>query len=279
MANERAAASTSEPSKQAECLYGEWQQPINRWIELPDSIHNDDVAREIGMRGGTIPGTVHLAHFRPLLERLWGEAWQCTGSLSLYYTYATTHKEDVRAVVRAPDRRAGDEQLECWVEMRDGTVAAKGTIAAGRTGALPYVRAIALANAAAGENRILAKLRPGQELPPLEKVELDAAGAESGLLLNPTLLYSALAVPFPRGAVQGRAVGFFGATEIVLHAGPLRSGTPYRKTGRVACVGVSAKTEFAWIDSWLWDAAGKLVAEMRHMTRWMKVSSPLWQAS
>src|SRR6478672_10796136 len=108
-------------------MYGDWQQPINRWANLNDSIHNDDAARSIGMRGGTIPGTVHLGHFRPLIDRLWGEAWYRSGSLSLYYTYATKHLEDVRAVVRGTAGTA-DTQFECWVEMRDGTVVAKGSI-------------------------------------------------------------------------------------------------------------------------------------------------------
>ena len=49
-------------------------------------------------------------------------------------------------------------------------------------------------------------------------------------------------------------------------------------TGRVIGVGQSAKTEFAWYDSELHDSDGRLIAEMRHMTRWMKISSPLWAA-
>lgn len=74
-------------------------------------------------------------------------------------------------------------------------------------------------------------------------------------------------------------VGFFGASEIVLHNGPIRSGVPYRKTGKVICTGNSAKTEFAWFDSFLHDQDGQLIAEMRHLNRWMKVSSPLWKAA
>jgi len=30
------------------------------------------------------------------------------------------------------------------------------------------------------------------------------------------------------------------------------------------------------VDSALTDEAGTTIAEMRHLTRWMKVSSPLW---
>lgn len=261
---------------ETECLYGEWQQPINRWMNLPDSIHNDDVARGVGMRGGTIPGTVHMAHFRRLIARLWGEAWHRSGSLSLYYTYASTHREDVRAVVRVPAGRAADDQLECWVEMRDGTVVAKGTIAAGQPTTPGYVRAIPLVNAAPGENRILEGLRPGLQLRAIEALELDPALAEDGLILNPMALYPVLIMNFPRGTFDHRAVGFFGATEVNVHAGPIRLGVAYRKTGQIAGVAATPKTEVAWVDSQLWNEAGIKVAEMRHMTRWMKSSSPLW---
>jgi hypothetical protein len=73
-------------------------------------------------------------------------------------------------------------------------------------------------------------------------------------------------------------VGFFGATEINLKHGPIQLNHKYRRTGEVVCVGASSKTEFAWVDSRIEDVdTGKLVAEMRHMTRWMKVSSKRWK--
>jgi len=58
-----------------------------------------------------------------------------------------------------------------------------------------------------------------------------------------------------------------------------RSAPACRKTGKVICVGDSAKTEFAWFESFLHDQNGKLIASMRHLNRWMKVSSPLWKAA
>jgi hypothetical protein len=91
-------------------------------------------------------------------------------------------------------------------------------------------------------------------------------------------MYGALQV-FPPGIKTAPAVGFFGATEVSLVNGPIRLGVPYRETGKVVCVGESPKTEFAWFDSALHDKNGTLIAEMRHMTRWMKVSSPLWSDS
>jgi len=59
--------------------------------------------------------------------------------------------------------------------------------------------------------------------------------------------------------------------------GPILLDKTYKATGKVVAVGVTDKTEYAWVDSWLYDSkTGNKVADMRHMTRWMKASSPLW---
>ena len=104
------------------------------------------------------------------------------------------------------------------------------------------------------------------------------AEGEDGVVRDPTEMFRALRVVFP-DLLNQPVVGFFGASEIVLHDGPIRSGVPYRKTGEVICVGDSGKTEFAWFDSALHAPDGRLVASMRHLNRWMKVSSPLWKAA
>src|SRR5215469_4068000 len=93
-------------------MTGIWQQPVNLWQGAENSIHNDSVARKVGMRGGTIPGTVHLSHFVPILDELFGDRWLTTGSVSMYYTYATTDREDVRAIVKTPSSKADDVQLD-----------------------------------------------------------------------------------------------------------------------------------------------------------------------
>ena len=260
---------------------GDWQQPENRWAALPGSIHNDAVAKEVGMRGGTIPGTIHLGHFVPLIETLFGSRWWQTGTISMFYTYATTHKEDVRAAVRLPSDQslldAADVQLDALVETPDGNVVCKGTVSLGRPAAPAYVRSLTLENAPSGANRILKGLTVGAATPERRDFVFEADG-QHGNIVNPAVMYTALNAGFPRDSIAQPSVGFFGATEIVLHNGPIVAGVPYRKTGTVVCVGASPKTEFAWVDSALHDADGRLIAEMRHLTRWMKVSSPLWAA-
>lgn len=261
-------------------VHSDWQQPINRWMDQPGSIHNDAVATKIGMRGGTIPGTVHLDHFVPIIQEQFGASWFEKGSISMFYTYATTHKEDVRAVIDRPPGDAGDVQVDAWIETPEGTTVAKGTLALGNPDATAYVRGIALANADPADLRILADLSVGDKPPEKDDItveEGDGPGDYEGILIYPATMYQTLNAGFPEGKIK-KAVGFFGATEIVLCDGPIRLETRYRRTGEVVCVGASPKTEFAWVDSCLMEMdSGRLVAKMRHLTRWMKVSSPLWQ--
>ena len=259
-------------------LLSDWQQPVNRWADLPNSIHNDVVAKKIGMRGGTIPGTVHLNHFRPLIQQAFGRPWFETGTISMFYTFATTHQEDVRAVMQAPARR-DNIKVDAWVENADGRVVCKGSVSIGDPGESNYVAGLPLENATNDELRILQDLQVGDDCPEAEDVVIDSGGGEDeyeGILIYPTAMYQPLNAGFPRRKIKP-SVGFFGATEIRLVGGPIRLHTPYVRTGEVACLGASPKTEFAWVDSQLTEkATGKRVAEMRHLTRWMKASSELW---
>jgi hypothetical protein len=259
---------------------GAWVQPVNRWQGAENSIHNDAVARQVGLRGGTIPGTVHLNHFRPLMDDLFGDRWLINGTISMFYTYATTHLEDVRAVVKAPPGRCWDKDaiFPAWVETQDGKTVCKGTVAIGVPDALSYVRGLGLESAPEGTNRIASGVRPGTELRKIEGFVVGSDEGENGIVLAPQAMFHALMSNFLRGQINQPAVGFYGATEVALRNGPIRIDHPYSKTGRVVCVGMSDKTEFAWVDSELHDADGRLVAEMRHLTRWMKVSSPLWKS-
>jgi hypothetical protein len=260
-------------------LVGEWQQPVNRWSDQPGSIHNDEVAYKVGMRGGTIPGTVHLDHFVPLIKSGFGSRWFRQGSISMYYTFATTHKEDVRAVITRPGG-GQDEQVDALIETPDGKIVGKGTLAVGNPNVQPYVRSIPLENASADQLRILAALEVGQataEKDDLILTEGGDSGDYEGIVTSPSLMYNLMQANLPRAEIA-QAVGFFGATEIILRNGPIKLDTPYRSTGKVVCLGASPRTEFFYIDTWLYDkSSGELVAEMRKLTRFMKAGAPVWK--
>ena len=271
------ASVTAEGGK----LYSDWVQPVNRWANAENSIHNDDVAKGIGMRGGTIPGTVHLNHFVPIIMQRWGKRWYEHGSISLFYTFATTDREDVRAVMDEP-AAADNVKVDARVENLQGAIVAKGSLSIGEAGELDYVRDLALEDAARDELRILARLHTGDACPSTAHAVIDAGDGEgeyASILIYPASMYGLLNVGFHPETIR-RGVGFFGSTEINIEHGPIKLGHEYRRSGEVVCVGASAKTEFAWVDSRIEDPdSGKIVAEMRHMTRWMKVSSKLWRES
>jgi hypothetical protein len=277
-------------------MYGRWRQPVNIWSGSKESIHNDDTAHRVGMRGGTIPGTIHLNLFPPLLLKAFGERWFERGTLSMYYTYATTDRESTRAVIGIPPAGVKDTQVEVWVEMPDGQTVAKGTASVGDCKEPTYLQTTELKNAKPEELRILAGFSAGETLPSgdivitqeivnkaLETITeaLDWYKGKSpwgGAILPPAVMYEAMMLTsdLPGGHPQG--VGFFGATEIRNVNGPIKVGVKYRAHGKLICVGASAKTEFFWYDSYLDEkATGKRVAEMRKLTRFMKAGSPLYQ--
>ena len=257
--------------------HGSWVKPVNRWQGADNSIHTDSVAQSLGMRGGTIPGTVHLQHLRPLLDDLFGDRWLIDGVISMFYTYATTDGEDVRAVIKAPPGRCWDKDalFNARVETPDGKTVIKGTVSVGAPLQQSYVRALTLEDCAPETRRISKDLVIGRDFEPEDC--LFENGGEDGLIRNPQTMYAALASARWRPLIARPSVGLFGSTEIALRNGPIRTHTPYTRTGRVVCVGMTDKTELAWMDSELRDGSGKLVAEMRHLTRWMKASSPLWK--
>jgi hypothetical protein len=278
-------------------VYGGWRAPENLWRGLTTSIHDDGVAKKVGMRGGTIPGTIHLSLFAPLLLKMFGDRWFEKGSLSLYYTFATVDREEVRAVIKMPPEGVEDIQVEARAEMRDGKVIATGTVALGEPKEKSYLQGIELKNSRPEELRILAGMKPGDDLITRE-ILVTQEQAEKGLraitdhldyykgkspwgnsILSPTAMFGIMSLGSDRLDTDvSKAVPFYGATEIKNIAGPAMVGVPYKTTGKVTCAGVSRKTEYFWIDTILEEKeTGKKIASMRHMNRFMKAGSPLYE--
>jgi len=279
-------------------LYGGWRAPVNEWSAAPGSIHNDETAQKVGMRGGTIPGTVHLNLFAPLVLKLFGPQWFEKGTISMYYTYATTDREEVRAILAVPPQGEKDVLVEARVEAKDGGQAvAKGTVSMGYPRKPSYLHALDLVDANPDNLRIMAGLRPGMALPEKEVLitredatrrvanitdPLDWYTGDSpwgGPILSISAAYQALIlVPVLPSEQEEGAVGFFGATEFKYINGPIKTDVPYIAHGYVICVGASAKTEFYWYDSYLGEKeTGKPVASMRKLIRKMKAGSPLYK--
>ena len=66
------------------------------------SIHDDATASELGFRGGTVAGDVHMNQFPPVLLRVFGDSWFERGNLSLSFKNATIDLERVQVFAETP---------------------------------------------------------------------------------------------------------------------------------------------------------------------------------
>ena len=285
-------------------IFGGWRAPENLIRASTTSIHDDNVAKSVGMRGGTIQGTIHLSMFAPLAQKIFGDRWFEQGTVSMYYTFATIDKEEVRAIIELPPDTTEemlpiatkDVQVKAWAELKNGQQIMTGTISTGSPKEPSYLQSLELKNSKPEDLRILAGYKVGDELPS-EEILLTQDAANSGLrritdqldyykgkdkspwgnaILYPTALFEAMALGFSRTSTdEFKAVPFYGATELRNINGPALIGVPYITKGKYVCLGVSRKTEYFWLDSTLEEKeTGKIVASMRHLNRFMKAGSP-----
>ena len=288
-------------------IFGGWRAPENLIRASTTSIHDDGVAKKVGMRGGTIQGTIHLSMFAPLAQKIFGDRWFEQGTVSMYYTFATVDKEEVRAIIELPPDTTEqmlpiatkDVQVKAWAELKNGQQIMTGTVSIDSPKEPSYLYAVELKNSKPEDLRILARCKVGDELPSKE-ILLTQKTANIGLkritdqleyykgkdkspwgnaILYPTAMFEAMALGFERTTTaEFKAVPFYGATELRNINGPALIGVPYIAKGNYVCIGASGKTEYLWLDSTLEEKeTGKIVASMRHLNRFMKAGSPLYK--
>lgn len=280
-------------------IVGPVRRPRNPSAHVQGSIHDDATATALGFRGGTVAGSIHMDQFPPLLLEAFGQGWFETGSLSLYFRYATTDGEPVQAFAERPPDGGQDAQVRAWMTTPDGGLVGEGTASVGRPATPSALRGRDLRPVDPSGLRMLKALRPGDLIGDLpvavnagRQLSLIARGAMTeplpwyagaspwgGPVASPSavvdLLYSDLLADFRRSL--GPRVGLFGAIEICFAAGPVFLHRSYRVSGKVVALSETPKTEVLWFDSRAVGEDGVLVAEMRMMLRQMKQSSPLYQ--
>ncbi|MHB8381709.1 MAG: hypothetical protein ACYDC3_05145 [Candidatus Binataceae bacterium] len=276
---------------------GPLRRSVNNAHDVRGSIHDDSTATQLGFRGGTVAGSIHLELFPPLLIRAFGQRWFERGTLSMYFLNATTDREAVRAFVRQPPDDGADAQVEVWIEREDGMRVGEGTASIGNPGEPTALLRKPLDRFDTGELRILASLKAGDRFENRELVLPRTANAERMKVITEPLSWYAGPSPWggeiatPASMVHllyaepiaslrkkiGAAVGLFGAIEIRNINGPVFIDHLYHVGGRVVALGQSPKTEYMWFETSLDDREGKRTAEMRMLLRFMKASSPLYQ--
>jgi len=278
-------------------LVGPLRRSVNNARSVAGSIHDDATATKLGFRGGTVAGSIHLELFPPLLLKAFGKRWFERGTISMYFLNATTDREAVRAFLEEPPLDETDAQVDAWVERDDGMRVAEGTASVGSPQEPTALLRRPLDRFDAGQLRILGGLKAGDRFEECDAfLTKDAMTERMKVITEPLEWYTKPspwggAIATPATMVQllysqsiatlrsklGHAVGLFGAIELRNINGPVLAEHPYRVAGSIVALGQSPKTEYMWFETALNEAAGKRIAEMRMLLRFMKASSPLYK--
>ena len=275
-------------------ITGEWRRPVNTAAHQKGGIHDDDTATDLGFRGGTVAGAIHMEQFPPLLLEMFGADFWQTGTLSMYFRSATVDREPVRCLTTEPERVGNIRRTNVWMEKEDGTIVASGTASCGGHDEKSELRRKLESIRPISELRILKNLKVGARCEDQRCfVENSFLDAQLGVITEPLSYYktsnefSGRVLPVtqvvrafdpPEVAliteVEPPFVGLYGAIEIEFINGPVLAETEYKGSGEIVGLSDSPQTEILWRDSIL--MTDKPIARMLKMDRLMKNSSPRW---
>ena len=275
-------------------ITGEWRRPVNTAAHQKGGIHDDDTATDLGFRGGTVAGAIHMEQFPPLLLEMFGPDFWQTGTLSMYFRSATVDREPVRCLTTEPERVGNIRRTNVWMEKEDGTIVASGTASCGGHDEKSELRRKLESIRPISELRILKNLKVGARCEDQRCfVENSFLDAQLGVITEPLSCYktsnefSGRVLPVtqvvrafdpPEVAliteVEPPFVGLYGAIEIEFINGPVLAETEYKGSGEIVGLSDSPQTEILWRDSIL--MTDKPIARMLKMDRLMKNSSPRW---
>ena len=277
--------------------------PRNLSADAKGSIHDDATAAELGFRGGTVAGDIHLEQFGGILVETFGQSWFERGSLSLYFMHAMADSEPVEAILEtgATTLPITDAQVTARMVTPEGITVAEGTASGGTSAEPTALHSRERRGVDPSSLRMLKSVRVGQELDShtrrpwgSDQVRRHRAGIMTaplawyvgdspwgGAICSPLtacrLLVAGVTESIERSC--GEFVGMYGAIEVRNHRGPLMLDTEYTVTGRVLDVADTPKTEVLWFTTEAREAGnttGEPVASLTMMTRLLKGSSPLY---
>lgn len=259
------------------------------------SIHDNETAADLGFRGGTVAGDVHMNQFPPVLIEIFGNEWFERGNLSLNFKNATVDLEKVQVFAEA--RAPGSDRIRVWMEREDGLLVATGTAALGDN-ENTELRLRDYRACDPSELKILKTLAPGMSLGTYEihtGTDKQFHRYDTKVISDPLSWYRETSpwgepVAAPCTVMEylwatsmegmrphiGESVGLFGAIEIGFENGPLLMNHDYRVEAEVICVGQSPQTEYVWYEMHAFDG-DKRVVTLLMQSRAMKASSPAYQ--
>ncbi len=260
------------------------------------SIHDDATASELGFRGGTVAGDVHMNQFPPVLLRVFGDSWFERGNLSLSFKNATIDLERVQVFAETP--APGADAVKVWMEREDGLLVATGTASIGDH-SQSELRQKDFRPCDPSELRILNRLEAGMSLGEYDvhtSPDKQFHRFDTQVISDPLPWYRQTSpwgepVAAPCTVLEflwgppmvelrpkvGESVGLFGAIEIGFAHGPLLMNRDYHLSSKVLAVGQSPQTEYVWFETLAHNQKGEVVATMLMQSRVMKASSSEYQ--
>ncbi len=276
----------------AEILTGEFRSPHNGFQQAPGSIHNDEVASKLGFKGGTVPGSVHMDQFVPMLLQVYGPDWFAKGDISLHFSQATVDKEAVQAAVQPGADRA---LLRMFNEAGAQVCVGTASVHPRDAGSEIAKRMAEQAEADPASLKIFADIRVGdttKDIPmkvsredydrSLDRITERVAIYDERGVLSPAHIIRLAHMSRPFVLAKGKQpyVGLFGALEVRQLNGPVLADRDYVGRTTMRKITESPRTENVWYDVDIADpATGQDVASVTFMIRGMKASSPLYAAS
>lgn len=254
------------------------------------SIHDDNMAKDLGFKGAPIEGPTHFSQFVPLLQQIWGQEWEERGCLSSHFKNVAVEGEEVRAFVEVPLGQTNYARI--WAEKKDGTLVLEGSATIGpdtetaldvrRKKLRPPEKLIIMRDVKVGMknephkvqmgfDQNMGKLYPFTLLDKLKVIteKSDWCTPEGGKsspwgkaivpleMMGPLTEYSGGKFP-----VRGPAVGLFADLEIKMVKGPIFVGKEYDLDREIVGLSESRKTESCWVLTSLRDPdSGELVAQ------------------
>jgi hypothetical protein len=89
------------------------------------SLHDDEAAARLGLRGAPIEGPTHFSQFEPLGAALWGDRWFTHGCISSHFLNMVIDGEEVQAQMTLPGPGVSSARIDAC--KRDGTPVLTGT--------------------------------------------------------------------------------------------------------------------------------------------------------
>ena len=240
------------------------------------SLHDDNIAEDLGFSGAPIEGPTHFSQFVPLLHKVFGNDWFTKGCISVHYQNMVVEGEEVQTMVEKASNASGIVAISA--QKRDGTPVLTGTASLGPNyGETELDKRMAKLRTSS-QLVILSDLKVGQQgtgNPECVRMDMDQRMGDMYPFSNKQKLekitethefyegetpWGGPIIPLEMISVltnytsglsgfrsRGPAIGLFASQQIKMIDGPLMIGKDYLLEREIIALSESRRTESNWI--------------------------------